>query len=37
MASFTLVVLALIGLAAVVLLVLGLLNVHWVTQHFSIH
>lgn len=30
-------VLAFIGLVAVVLLVLGLLNVHWVTQHFSIH
>ena len=30
-------VLALVGLMAVVLLVLGLLNVHWVTQHFSIH
>jgi hypothetical protein len=37
MAWFILVVLALIGLVAVVLLVLGLLNVHWVTQHFSIH
>lgn len=30
-------VLALIGFVAVVLLVLGLLNVHWVTQDFSIH
>ena len=30
-------VLAFIGFVAVVLLVLGLLNVHWVTQHFSIH
>ncbi len=30
-------VLALVGLVAVVLLVLGLLNVHWVTEHFSIH
>ena len=29
-------VLALIGFVAVVLLVLGLLNVHWVTEHFSI-
>ncbi len=37
MASFILVVLALVGLVAVVLLVLGLLNVHWVTQHFSVH
>ena len=37
MASFTLVVFALVGLVAVVLLVLGLLNVHWVTQHFSVH
>ncbi|MFZ0378967.1 MAG: hypothetical protein WCD11_06220 [Solirubrobacteraceae bacterium] len=36
MASFILVVLALVGLVAVVLLVLGLLNVHWVTQHFSV-
>ena len=30
-------VLAFIGFVAVVLLVLGLLNVHWVTQYFSIH
>ena len=30
-------VLAVIGFVAVVLLVLGLLNVHWVTQHFSVH
>jgi hypothetical protein len=30
-------VLAFIGFVAVVLLVLGLLNVHWVTQHFSVH
>lgn len=37
MASFILVVLALVGLVAVVFLVLGLLNVHWVTQHFSVH
>ena len=37
MASFILVVLALVGLVAVVLLVLGLLNVQWVTQHFSVH
>jgi len=29
--------LALIGFIAVVLLVLGLLNVHGVTEHFSIH
>jgi len=29
-------VLAFIGFVAVVLLVLGLLNVQWVTQHFSI-
>jgi len=32
-----LVVLALVGFVAIVLLVLGLLNVHWITQHFSIH
>jgi hypothetical protein len=36
-ASFILLLFALVGLVAVVLLVLGLLNVHWVTQHFSIH
>jgi hypothetical protein len=30
-------VLAFVGLVAVVLLVLGLLNVHGVTEHFSIH
>jgi hypothetical protein len=30
-------VLAFVGLVALVLLILGLLNVHWVTQHFSIH
>jgi hypothetical protein len=36
-AVITLFVLALIGFLAVVLLVLGLLNVHWVTQHFSVH
>ena len=30
-------VLALVGFIAVVLLVLGLLNVHGVTEHFSIH
>jgi hypothetical protein len=30
-------VLALVGFLAVVLLVLGLLNVHGVTEHFSIH
>lgn len=30
-------VLAVIGFVAVVLLVLGLLNVHWVTQHLSVH
>jgi hypothetical protein len=30
-------VLALIGAVAVVLLVLGLLNVHGVTEHFRIH
>jgi hypothetical protein len=35
-ALFVLVALALIGLLAVVLLVLGLLNVHGVTEHFSI-
>lgn len=37
MASFTLIVLALVGLVAVGILVLGLLNVHWVTHHFSVH
>ena len=33
----TLFLLALIGFVAVVVLILGLLNVHWVTQHFNIH
>jgi hypothetical protein len=36
-ARFILVVLALIGTVAIVLLVLGLLNVHAVTNHFRIH
>ena len=36
-ARFILTVLALIGTAAIVLLVLGLLNVHAVTNHFRIH
>ena len=34
---FILVVLALIGTVAIALLVLGLLNVHVVTNHFRIH
>jgi hypothetical protein len=37
LAPFLVVVLALIGLVAVVLLVLGLLDVHAVTRHFDIH
>jgi hypothetical protein len=37
MARFVLVALALIGMVAVTLLVLGLLNVHAVTNHFGIH
>ena len=37
LARFILVVLALIGVAALALLVLGLLNVELVTDHFSIH
>ena len=36
-ARFILVVLALIGTVAIALLVLGLLNVHVVTNHFRIH
>lgn len=36
-AAFMLGVLALVGFVAVVLLVLGLLNVHGVTEHFRIH
>jgi hypothetical protein len=36
-AAFILGVLALVGFVAVVLLILGLLNVHGVTEHFSIH
>ena len=36
-ALFLVVALALVGLAAVVLLVLGLLDVHAVTRHFSVH
>ena len=36
-AAFMLGALALVGFVAVVLLVLGLLNVHGVTEHFSIH
>ena len=36
-ARFTLIVLALIGTVAIVLLVLGLLDVHAVTNHFRIH
>jgi hypothetical protein len=37
LARFILVVLALIGAIALALLVLGLLNVHLVTDHFRIH
>jgi hypothetical protein len=36
-ARFTLVVLALIGALAIALLVLGLLHVHLVTDHFHVH
>jgi hypothetical protein len=36
-ARFILIVLALIGTVAIALLVLGLLNVHAVTNHFRIH
>ncbi len=36
-ARSTLIVFALIGLIAVALLILGLLNVHAVTEHFRIH
>jgi len=36
-APFILIVLALIGTVAIALLVLGLLNVHAVTNHFRIH
>ena len=36
-ARFILTVLALIGTVAIALLVLGLLNVHAVTNHFRIH
>jgi hypothetical protein len=36
-APFLVVALALVGFVAVVLLVLGLLDVHAVTRHFSIH
>jgi hypothetical protein len=35
--AFAVVVFALIGVIAIVLLVLGLLNVHVVTEHFRIH
>ena len=37
MGLFVLIVFALIGAIAVVLVVLGLLNVHAVTEHFRIH
>ena len=37
LARFILVVLALIGVVAIALLVLGLLNVEVVTDHFSVH
>jgi hypothetical protein len=37
MGFFVLIVFALIGAIAIVLLVLGLLNVHAVTEHFRIH
>ena len=36
-ARFILIALALIGTVAIALLVLGLLNVHGVTNHFRIH
>jgi hypothetical protein len=36
-APFLVVALALVGLAAITLLVLGLLDVHAITRHFSIH
>jgi hypothetical protein len=36
-ARFVLVALALVGLVAIVSLVLGLFNVHAVTNHFGIH
>ena len=36
-AVFILGVLALVGFVAVVLVILGLLNVHGVTEHFRIH
>ena len=36
-ARFILIVLALIGTVAIALLILGLLNVHAVTNHFRIH
>ena len=35
--AFVLVVFGLIGVIAVALLVLGLLNVHAVTEHFRVH
>jgi hypothetical protein len=35
--ALVLVVFALIGVIAIALLVLGLLNVHAITQHFRIH
>jgi hypothetical protein len=34
---FVLIALALVGVVAIALLVLGLLNVHAVTDHFRIH
>jgi hypothetical protein len=36
-ARFILIVLAVIGVVAIALLVLGLLNVHAVTDHFRVH
>jgi hypothetical protein len=36
-ARFVVIVLALIGVVSIALLVLGLLNVHAVTNHFNIH
>jgi hypothetical protein len=36
-ALFLVAVLAIVGLLALVLLVLGLLDVHAVTQHFKVH
>jgi hypothetical protein len=37
LAPFLVVALALVGLVAVALLILGVLDVHAVTRHFSVH